>query len=619
MRNRKTIIWLFTALLLAGVLLSTQFELTDAITLPFSVSVTADGNTEQLRSWQDESGDYFFFLPGFAQLSQVRISTDCSGELHMDGLSLTDGTSCNSFQTDTPLEVTWDSGSKRHTFTVTFLRSGELPALYLDVKSGSMDYIHQEKNNKESGTLRLYAADGTLQQTLDMAHLETRGNSTVGRLKKPYNLQLTREADLLNMGAAQRWVLLANSYDDSHLRNKAVLDFAREAGLAYSPESQWVDLYLNGEYAGLYLLCERNEVHPQRIDLTGEGSFLVSKEWEWRMSEQGQHFVMTQDQTALRVHYSDLDDDALTAALQSAENAILAQDGIDSITGKHWKSLIDLDSWARKYLIEEVFANVDGGTLSQFFYRDGEGKLCAGPVWDYDLAMANTAAYPAPAANMFFANRENIHGSSWYPALYRDETFFARVTELYETEFQPLLETLLTQTIPAYAELISESAAMDTVRWANRWHTPDPEGETQSILQYMQRRMDFLQSIWLDGEEYHTVLVNIGNGTVMHYAVRPGDVLPELPVYEDTAETDYQGWYLTDSGIPWDITQPIWEDTEIYLRSAPIPAEAAEAEPVSPLRYAPAVLFALLLITVGFWDTLRNKGRKHERKHKVSA
>ncbi len=616
MKYKTTLVWLLTGLFLAGALLIGYVAQPDAVALPISLEIGA--SAEGLKPWQGEDGSWYFFLPGYGALSDSRMVKTGGGRITVNGVSLEEGASCEGFPLDTPLEVLWETGGKQHRFTVKLLRSGEMPALYLDVKSGSMDYIHQELGNKESGSLRLYGADGALLQSLDLEHLETRGNSTTGRLKKPYNIKLKEEADLLDMGAARRWVLLANSYDDSHLRTRAVFDFARELGLPYSPESRWVDLYLNGEYAGLYLLCERNEVHPQRVSLTEEGSFLVSKEWEWRMAEKGQPFVMTEDKTALRIHYSNLDDVALTAALQSVENAILAPDGIDPVTGKHWQDLIDLDSWAKKYLVEEVFGNVDGLTLSQFFYRDGDGKVFAGPVWDYDMALGNTIAYPAQVPNLLFANREDVHGSRWYPALYSNPEFYGRMLALYEEEFLPALEVLLSNTIPGYELYIEKAAAMDALRWSSRWHTVDPAGETAKILSYMEGRINFLDSLWLRGEPHLTVLVDIGGGVVMRYALRPGESLPPLPEYADTPETDYQGWYLAGEDTPFDVSQPIWEDTAIRLKSVAIPPETVEAE-ISPLRYAPAALFGLLLAALAIWDYAKNKGRSYERKqHKVS-
>lgn len=158
------------------------------------------------------------------------------------------------------------------------------------------------------------------------------------------------------MGKAKKWILLANAYDSSHLRNKIVLDASAAVGPPYTPECRWVDLYLNGEYAGLYLLTERNEVDSQRVDIAGNGSFLVSKDWETRFISRKRTYFTTDSHAALRILYSDISTEELKSTWQSAENAILAEDGIDPVTGKSWQELIDMDSWVRRFLIEEVFA-----------------------------------------------------------------------------------------------------------------------------------------------------------------------------------------------------------------------------------------------------------------------
>ena len=118
-----------------------------------------------------------------------------------------------------------------------------------------------------------------------MEAIRGRGNATWLWEKKPYSLTLSKSADLLGMGAAKEWILLTNAPDPTHLRNKIAYDLAAEVGLLYSPESNWVDLYLNGEYTGLYLLTERNEIHPQRIP-AGNGTFLVSMELESRLKSE---------------------------------------------------------------------------------------------------------------------------------------------------------------------------------------------------------------------------------------------------------------------------------------------------------------------------------------------
>lgn len=612
MKHRKIMIWLLTAafLLLAMVVGYVSLSQREVV-LPLRLQV--DG-AEVQQPWRKTREEYVFFLPGYAE--EVRVAADVPGTLTVDGIVLEDGMSWDCLQTDTPLEVLWKRGLREHRFTVTVVRSGKLPALYLDVKSGSMDYIHQERNNKESGSLRLYAEEGALLLSCDMASLESRGNSTINRSKKPYNVVLTGEADLLGMGAAKRWVLLADSYDSSHLRNKTVLDIAREFGLTNSSESRWVDLYLNGEYVGLYTLCERVEVHPRRVDLTEEGSFLISVERKIRLDEKQQRYVTTRDNASLRIHMSDLEDARLLAQLQTLENALLAEDGRDPETGTHWSELIDLDSWVRKYILEEAFSNTDSPSLSQYFYRDGYGKVFSGPAWDYDLAIGNRNGFPGSMPNMMYTMRENVYGARWYEKICRDPLFRQRMQALYEGEFRPLLQRYLEEVIPAYAETVAASAQADSFRWSNRWSSLNPPEETDYLLDFMARRMEFLDSFWLRGDEYVTVLVRLDTGVVHHYCIRPGDPMTPLPEYEDTPQTDYQGWYVSGTDQPLDPDRPIWEDMEIYLKFVSLPPEEVVVEESGTfLRYAPVVLLVLGLLGLGLWD--RTRWQRPARRQKV--
>lgn len=95
-----------------------------------------------------------------------------------------------------------------------------MAAIYLDVASGSMDYIHEDLDHSESGRIRVYKADGSLGYSGRVKSIGGRGQSTWAAAKKPYSMTLSDRADLLGMGKAKKWILLANAYDSSHLRNK---------------------------------------------------------------------------------------------------------------------------------------------------------------------------------------------------------------------------------------------------------------------------------------------------------------------------------------------------------------------------------------------------------------
>ena len=117
-----------------------------------------------------------------------------------------------------------------------------------------------DQNHKERAAITLYTADGQVDyQGTETDMIRGRGNSSWNYEKKPYNLYLYQPASLLEMDEASEWALIANANDDTNLRNQLVYDFADQISPhpGWSPENEYVDLFLNGEYAGLYLLCEK--------------------------------------------------------------------------------------------------------------------------------------------------------------------------------------------------------------------------------------------------------------------------------------------------------------------------------------------------------------------------
>lgn len=568
MTKQKKILYLVSAVLLVLVvtlsILQTQRENPLA-----GISFTASG--QEVILWEEADGKNYVFLPAFAELSDVQVCLDTDAQIQIDGVKLQNGMDCTSFALDTPYELRYISWGRESCKEITFLRSAQVASMFIHTQSGSMEYIHEKKGNEESGTVTLYTADGQLNFAGDLASINGRGNNTWESFeKKPYSIQLDQEADLLGMGAAQKWILLANADDSSHLRNKIVYDFADAVGLAYSPDSDWVDLYLNGEYAGLYLLSERNEIHPERVAVPETGSFLVSLERYDRLIAQNYPHVSTQQQQYLRIYSSADAETQIAQTMQRVENAIVAEDGIDPTTGKHWTELIDTQSWIKKYLVEEVFGSGDAGYISQYFYTDGaaDGIVYAGPVWDFDHCIGSPAGWQLQYPNTLYANRLHVKDgfdSPWFYSLYHDETFYQEMTEVYEAQFLPELEELVEETIPAYGEKIAQAAYLNRVRWSQ------PEVTTQEeaayLCTFMRRRAEFLTELWLQDQQYHTIKADQGFGAFYGYIlVEPGKPFTDLPVLADTPTSNFVGWFYKDTGLPFDATQPITADLEIYAK-----------------------------------------------------
>lgn len=625
MRYGKITVYLFTLLFAALALvlwvLEPQTETMPQpdmeLNIPLSVTAELDGQQEQIRLWLDDAGEGIVFLPSGVELADAVISLDENTYAALNGEPLEDGMRCSGLQTDRSYTLSLTAEGITTEYTLTFMQSAQLPSLHLDVQSGNMNFIHETKGNQESGTMRLYTQTGALNWSGRIESIRGRGNTSWLQDKKPYSLTLAGEADLLGMGQASEWILLANALDPSHLRNKAVYDLAAKAGMAYTPDCQWVELYLNGDYAGLYLLSERNEIHSHRVDLQETGSFLVCREMEWRLISQNDPHITLDSGAALRIHDSGLTKAELRRIWQPVENAILSEDGIDPGTGRSWQELIDLDSWAMDYLTGEIFGNVDGGIVSTFFYRDGtdpSGKIYAGPVWDYDLTMGTKSAWQAEYVQAFFVDRAHIvsfEDTTWAYGLNRKPEFQSRIKELYKTVYRPLVQELLETGLDAYAAQIQRAAALDQ----RRWGTVSAVEETANIRRYLTERLAFLDSVWIEDVRYCKVLMMRGDfSSAFCHAVLPGERIPELPAYEES--WDILGWYDAATEQPFDPTQPIYQDTIVYLKKLP-----EEEDGISPLQAVPIAAVLGMLVCVALTDRKRRRiqtGEKPIVKQKIT-
>lgn len=618
MKKRNWIIYLFTFIFLLSIVFIVLFQISSDVGIPFSLTVSSHNSTEDIEGWLNED-ECYFFLPSYAELSQVNISKNTSNELYLDGELLESGMTCENLSFDTEYELTFSSWGQSKSYKVTFLRSSGMPTMYLDTQTGSMDYIHSDKENEEKGTFTFYSADGISENSGEVQSINGHGNTTWEEYdKKSYSITLAQPCGLNGMESAQRWILIANGDDPSNIRNKMVYDFAAEIGLEYSPDSSWVDLYLNGEYAGLYLLCERNEVHENRVNIENEDSFLVSLELDFRLQAQNYPCFYTNAGQAFRILYplnvTTEKENVLTQTWQSLENALLAPDGIDPETGRSWEEMIDVDSWAKKYLVEELFGNLDGGFISQYFYLDAtedEPVIYAGPVWDYGYAMGNEYIWQLSEPASLNVDRllvKDGYESPWFYHLLRQESFCSRVMELYTAEIRPVFEDMAENGVNDYLGTVSDSAQLNVIRWFSE--DEDIVSSCDYISDYLTERLEFLDNLWIEKQDYNFVIAEHGllSGNLGYFAVKSGEAYGELPVLNDIEGYTFAGWVYSDTYEPYDPAKEITSDvhvTGVWIETRNKAAELLRDYGILPVI---ALLFAAFVIV----DIKRTKGGRNK-------
>ena len=613
MKESRLLVLVFAVILICAAFWLYTCDKQMELTVPFEVSVRTPDGEEKISCWMNSQEDYSVFLPAYSNLSDAQIHINISSDIYINGIIIQEGIHCDVFELNTPYKILLKSWPKTIVRDIMFVKSGNVATMFIDTKSQNVEKLHSDKDNKEEATIRTYQENGSLDYSGKLTSISGRGNATWEDYdKKPYSIEVAEDISLLNMGSARKWILLANATDPSNMRNKIGLELAKKVSLSYTPESQWVDLYLNGEYAGLYLLCEKNEVHSERVAISEEGSFLISVEQETRLKSQDIAHVVTDGKQALRIHYpsnvSDVEKEELLAYWQSIENALLSDNGVDAETGKSWMDMIDIDSWAKKYLLEEILGNWDACYISQFFYCDGYragAKVYAGPAWDYDRILGNTS-WQFQYSNALYAQRLDVKGNyetPWFHKLYQKTEFYDRMVCIYEEVFVPVLNHLLDSNLTEYMNYILPAHQMDQLRWGIN---NDLSEEIEYIHGYISRRMAFFTDIWIKGEDYCFVQADPGfNQFYAYFAVRPGERLENLRELTGSDTSKFLGWYHTDTDEPFDSTKPIYEDITLYAKWHGIPTWWKS----QLMELVPGMILAVMLCFVFLVSVRRNRSK----------
>ena len=469
----------------------------------------------------------WLFLPSSADLTQIDLTEgeDEVYEIDSDVQSLTytvsgDLGTASSFPIDMTalaapsddgsyhISVTASHGDQALSYELQIMALRDIPAMFLSSspEDAGRDYVDAAKGNSVTGSMVMVAADGSVIYDNTLSQIKSRGNSTfLFYPKKPYQIKLDKKSDLLGNGEKLKtWVLLADYADPSMFRDKLCKDLAREMTLPGTPECDWVDLYFDGEYRGVYLLTEKVQVSSTGLDITdlegayedvnpayGEDAVAVIDQ-----NQYGNEICYVTDLTdpedisngyLVELNYQRADEicwfktsrgwafnvkapeflsrnalDYISSRYQEFEDAVYGKDangvyGVNPDTGKAFTEYCDLDSLARMYLIYLFSDNQDAYVQSTYFYLE-DGKIHAGPIWDSDQTFGiswTEAQSPDDALPWTYLTE----------ALVEIPAFQSAVQAIYQEEFRDLALRFANETVPGYENLLAGSEKGNHVLW----------------------------------------------------------------------------------------------------------------------------------------------------------
>lgn len=217
------------------------------------------------------------------------------------------------------------------------------------------------------------------------AQIRGRGNSTWNLPKKPYKFKLDEKEGLMGMASEKDWILLANYLDGTHMLNAVAMKTGQLMNLPFTNHIEPVEVYLNGQYQGLYMLTEQIEVKKNRVDIGDNGILLQLEQYfdeDWK-------FRSTAYRLPVMVMHPELTDYAelepIIAQFEQMEALVARADFPNNTI----LDLLDAESVANYFLVNMLCDNRElNHPKSTFLYKTKTGKWTMGPIWDFDWAFA---------------------------------------------------------------------------------------------------------------------------------------------------------------------------------------------------------------------------------------
>lgn len=327
-------------------------------------------------------------------------------------------------------------GTTPETPTETFEQLTDLPTMYLQIyklnADGTSDKTQTEAITTSGGayhTARIVIVDenGTIKERDEETEIRGRGNTTWGSGygKYPYRLKFPNKTKLLsyldedgvtvinNYANAKSWTLLANKGDYSLIRNALTAELGKYMSMPFVPAYKFVDLVVNGNYAGTYQISDQIQVAKDRVNVNSDTGWFLSANRGSQSYEEDPYF--TAGGATFNIKNPEATVATATGETEDPKYAAMKAwmtEAMNNASKPEIANYFDMESLANYIIGIDITGDPDGAVDNFYMYRedDPSSKMKFGPMWDYDLAYGNAGAANRDYATMHFFEGNGEYG-----------------------------------------------------------------------------------------------------------------------------------------------------------------------------------------------------------------
>ncbi len=281
-------------------------------------------------------------------------------------------------------------------------------------------------------------------------NIRGRGNSTWGMIKKPYKIKFDSPVSLFGNPAHKEWVLLANYADKTLIRNYLALTLSAQMQMAFTPVAHFVELFVNGRHDGNYMISDQVEVSSTRVNVESlnnsetdpsviRGGYLLEIDLRVRETHEDPYFESKDFPIVVKYpkEANDAEMKYISDYVKEAETALYGPQFMDPSNG--FRKYFDEESIIKWYIVNELFKSVDSyGYASIYIYKQRNGKLSFGPVWDFDLSAGNATQEPLCMDPIEFY----VVFHKWIWQMYQDPAFKQKIHDVWKQYRTPIFNQL---------------------------------------------------------------------------------------------------------------------------------------------------------------------------------